>query len=647
MTLTKHRSSEGKPEDEQLHVLPLYVMDSTDEFDSVDGQHAKVCAGAVECLTKFPSVMRIQQQRTNCQPRRNYRNKSKPRVGVPAEKIPKKVAVVPRKRLRPSRSSRITSQRSLEAAQKGHKRKLGGGQESGSHEDGCTKNDAQTVKEVRIEAKPCGTRPAVEEFDVAGEARGTLVESVYDSTVSDDSGKGKGGSGNSLSYGLFPDGSSHTSEQRTLFGQTMQNVTASQLRSDVMEPFSAWHGRTDGDAQLQKPQQMPNDNLLWTLDGGDSDGMDVGSSSSNQWMKGIDGSCDLRNRDKASEEDNDLVTVNSIGDSSQIRTSTCLINVSANQQTATVLSRQQLLAASEKAQLLGQSECTTVSEHNAAANPRAQTMTPHRVAPANEGTGSQPPSSSSANTSSSTGYPQKCGGFLQLLNGDEDMDYADGCLNSHDYYPHYIHVNSGAEKNQKEEPILKDAANRNDSKPKSDGCTDSRQEINTENEHLFKDSKIGGVAIALTHGSVFFEVAKREVHATTALKSPNRFAPTRIALIFYQHKHLNHPSHGSRQADKVVKNEQPGFVEKDTKPSEECRQSPDKCHPMSEPVTCESSSSQGGSNRGMVAVDHLPPTRGCLWTAPVNNVHTLTTTTMVTKWIQPKLATSGPYQCWG
>lgn len=51
VTLTKNRGL-VKPDDEQLHVLPLYVVDQTDEYGSQEQQTEKVRNGSIEVLNR-------------------------------------------------------------------------------------------------------------------------------------------------------------------------------------------------------------------------------------------------------------------------------------------------------------------------------------------------------------------------------------------------------------------------------------------------------------------------------------------------------------------------------------------------------------------------------------------------------------------
>ena len=72
----------------------------------------------------------------------------------------------------------------------------------------------------------------------------------------------------------------------------------------------------------------------------------------------------------------------------------------------------------------------------------------------------------------------------------------------------------------------------------------------TDCSEAIQDPEVGGLALALPHGSLLVEVAKQELHATTALRSPNKIHPCRVGLVFYQHGNLNLPQHGKAKTER-------------------------------------------------------------------------------------------------
>lgn len=158
----------------------------------------------------------------------------------------------------------------------------------------------------------------------------------------------------------------------------------------------------------------------------------------------------------------------------------------------------------------------------------------------------------------------------------------------------------------------------------------------SENEECFKDPQMGGVAIALGHGSVLFECAKHEMHATTALKVPNRLNPTRISLVFYQHRNLNRPRHGWDEWEEKMRLRKLGVTTSTISSSMSSSTTN-----SSTSTTATSPGSSSGKTTPLPSLTHIPnvPSSQFMMRSP-----TYTTMTWTTLFPMHPCMITGPYQ---
>ena len=661
VTLTKHRGW-SKPEDEQLHVLPLYIMDNTDEHGSVDGQMKKVQAGALEILHKYPVQARMRATPLK-KPKRGAKKESPAKTSAGVNSAPGSpcsstsapgtpTATAPVTPTKERDMSFLYSQDSSQSLSDGS---LSGNSSSAMHTPE-KRSDSSHFSFVDKEHSSASDDSMSQSFGPS-----EMYEKVWEYFYTN---------------GAFPPPS------------YMDKWAAAQKQA-MMNPQTAVtnNGATnEGSIEKNTDQPSTHQNPLQAADVSQNH-----SSPSAQHQHGTSYRPPTpgvkTEAAYSSDVDQEVVSLTHRQDHSHLSGSPSLARQACGDGGEGNGERLSGGQVSSRPQSVNAGDCRTPSSRHAspldllkeaAASMEAGLMggmsyssapfCPPQFASTPASAHSRPPSQSSL-SSSRPPSAGECNPGPDLMSPNLPCPHSSPGVHNNHSHPGSPFVSPKPNCDGTSAP-----PSCNDNQPKPSTQSKPVMQPNgsfvaptlgqgpdeptftmmdptvvrcewQDNTESFHDPGIGGVAIALSHGAVLFEVAKRELHATTALKNPNRYQPTRISLVFYQHKNLNYQHHGYYEYERKLTTQRKNRIKKLMEEGATAEEAEKAVKPGRKRKK-ETEEEEEEEEKKIDFAKTSAAQYRYMWDTTVGHGMTLTTDSIITRWIDPQPMVTGPYQRW-